>query len=378
METGKISADRRTAGAYGKQSKPSPLSAFVPIEDKSMPKPEQTTVSQAWSIPKSNAQALKAENEEQKKPAYEKTYEPAFSLPKVRPVESFTEKDTSDKDIREKSTDTYAKITEGIYSEEPRKQTQSLSDISVSETAQGKLLTQADIVREDIREMKESGESSRRELFPGEIKPPRAQSKSAEKEESEQAPYRIIGEAFNSYIFVETDGKLLLVDKHAAHERIIFETFKKIMQGGENLSQMLMLPIDIHLGRDECSTLREYKAEIESVGFTYTISETKISVHAIPVGISMDAVPEIFEIFAERLMSGTGNVSLTRDLIFEKALYQASCKAAIKAGRQYNEKDNEWLCEKLMRMPDITFCPHGRPVAIEMSKTMLDKQFERL
>ena len=68
---------------------------------------------------------------------------------------------------------------------------------------------------------------------------------------------------------------------------------------------------------------------------------------------------------------------LTRDIIFEKALYQASCKAAIKAGREYPVEHQKWVVEKLMEIPDITFCPHGRPVAMELSKKNIDRQFER-
>ena len=78
-----------------------------------------------------------------------------------------------------------------------------------------------------------------------------------------------------------------------------------------------------------------------------------------------------------RIKDGQGNAKLTRDILFEKALYQASCKAAIKAGREYVEAHTEWIVEQLMKIPDITFCPHGRPVAMELSKRNLDNQFER-
>lgn len=197
-------------------------------------------------------------------------------------------------------------------------------------------------------------------------------------EEKTIPPYKIIGEIFNSYILIDLGEKVLVIDKHAAHERIIFERFKEIMRCREQASQMLMLPIELGLSRDECGALEEYRAEIESAGFTFDVFENKVNIHSATTGIAIEAVPDIFQTFAERLLDGTGNVELTRDLVFEKALYQASCKAAIKAGRKYAEGHTEWLCRKMMEMPDITFCPHGRPVAIEMAKNMLDKQFERL
>ena len=80
---------------------------------------------------------------------------------------------------------------------------------------------------------------------------------------------------------------------------------------------------------------------------------------------------------ADRLKSGTGSASLTRDIVFEKALYQASCKASIKGGREYPPEYIEWLIAKLMEIPDITVCPHGRPVAMELSKGNIDRQFLR-
>ena len=80
---------------------------------------------------------------------------------------------------------------------------------------------------------------------------------------------------------------------------------------------------------------------------------------------------------AAQLLQGTGNVRLTRDILFEKALFQMSCKASIKAGRVYTDEDIEWVVRQLMENPEITFCPHGRPVAMELTKKMLDQQFGR-
>lgn len=202
--------------------------------------------------------------------------------------------------------------------------------------------------------------------------------KKQEEPEREIPPYRIIGEAFNSYVFIDLGEKMLVVDKHAAHERIIFEHFKKIMDKGEQASQMLMLPVKINFTREEIAALEEYRGEIESAGFTFETEENAVNVQSFPVGIEASAISDIFGEFATGLLTDSASVSITRQFAFEKALYQASCKAAIKAGRQYPEEHIKWLCQKLMELPDITFCPHGRPVAIEMTKNMLDHQFERL
>ncbi len=189
--------------------------------------------------------------------------------------------------------------------------------------------------------------------------------------------YRIVGEAFNSYVIVEVEEKMLIIDKHAAHERIIFEKLKANMYSSDVPSQLLMIPVDIMLMSDEVSAIEQYRPEIEAVGFEFTTSRNLVSVSSLPMGIEPDAVGDMFTVIADRIKNGTGSVDVTRNIVFEKALYQASCKAAIKAGREYPAEHQKWVVDKLMQIPDITFCPHGRPVAMELSKKNIDRQFER-
>lgn len=189
--------------------------------------------------------------------------------------------------------------------------------------------------------------------------------------------YRIVGELFNSYVVVELGEKMLLVDKHAAHERVIFEQLKAGMRHKDHASQLLMLPVEVIMTSDEVAVISEYRTEIEAVGFEFSCGRNTVSVSAIPEGISLDAVSDMLGVIADRIKSDTGTAMLTRDIIFEKALYQASCKAAIKAGREYPPEYVAWLVDKLMELPDVTFCPHGRPVAMEMTKKKIDHQFER-
>ena len=189
--------------------------------------------------------------------------------------------------------------------------------------------------------------------------------------------YRIVGELFNSYVVVELGEKMLLIDKHAAHERVIFERLKAGMKSQNPSSQLLLLPLEVMLTSDEVSIIDEYRQEIEAVGFEFSLGRNTVSINAIPEGVALEAVSDMLAVIAERLKSNTGTAALTRDIIFEKALYQASCKAAIKAGREYPPEYVAWLVDKLMELPDITFCPHGRPVAMELSKKKIDHQFER-
>lgn len=193
----------------------------------------------------------------------------------------------------------------------------------------------------------------------------------------ESLQYRVVGEVFNSYVIVERGSEMLLIDKHAAHERIIFEQLKAGLKDVKINSQMLMLPIEIMMTSDEIQAIIDYRAEVEAVGFEFTVGKYAISVTAIPEGIDSDGVVDMILVMAERIKSGTGSAGLTKDIIFEKALYQASCKAAIKAGREYSKEQIKRIVDKLMEIPDITVCPHGRPVAMILDKKNLDRQFER-
>ena len=198
-----------------------------------------------------------------------------------------------------------------------------------------------------------------------------------EEQKQESLEYRIIGEAFNSYVIVERGSEMLLVDKHAAHERIIFEQLKEGLKDATVNSQMLMLPIEIMMTSDEIQAICDFREEIEAVGFEFASGRYSLSVTAIPEGIDADGITDMLLVMADRIKSGTGTANLTKDIIFEKALYQASCKAAIKAGREYSQEQIKRIIDKLMQIPDITVCPHGRPVAMILDKKNLDRQFER-
>lgn len=193
----------------------------------------------------------------------------------------------------------------------------------------------------------------------------------------ETVPYRIVGEVFHSYVIVETGDKMLLIDKHAAHERILFEQLKAGLGAVDVVSQLLMLPVDVMMTSAEVEALREYGDELEKIGFSLRFARNTVSADAIPESVDPAAIADMLGSMAGRILNATGGVKLTRDIIFEKALYQAACKAAIKAGRAYADEHIRWIVDKLMTIPNITFCPHGRPVALELSHHMLDKQFDR-
>ncbi len=201
----------------------------------------------------------------------------------------------------------------------------------------------------------------------------------AEEEDNKTLPfYKIIGEAFYSYIFVEMADRVLIIDKHAAHERIIFEELKRNMKKKKNVLQFLIVPIKLELDGVEKATVSEYFDEISAIGFEIRIEENgDFMLYAIPVGLNTDEAVDLFMSVCTRLGQGTGSAEVSKDIVFEKALYQASCKAAIKAGRPDAKEDTEAFIKKLLVLPDIRYCPHGRPVAFELTKDNLEKQFKR-
>ncbi len=189
--------------------------------------------------------------------------------------------------------------------------------------------------------------------------------------------YRLIGEVFHSYLLVEQDERLLLIDQHAAHERLIFERLNRARKKHDGSGQTLLVPLEVMLTTDEVQTLENYRADVEALGFRFTSSRNTLSVSVIPLGMTSEAASDLLTVVATRLAEGTGDAALTQDILFEKALYQASCKAAIKAGRVYPPEYAKQIVDELMRLPDITVCPHGRPVMMEITKQKMDKEFGR-
>ena len=200
-----------------------------------------------------------------------------------------------------------------------------------------------------------------------------------ESEVTERRDYKYVGEAFDCYVIIEEGNELLLIDKHAAHERVIFEELnERRRKDGRVASQSLLLPLTVILTPEEVSAAHEYADELRSVGFEFTLGEKSADITAIPDAISVTNAEELFVQMIDEIVAGAGNPRLTEELRREKALYQVACKAAIKGGREYNRQIIDWLIDKVLSLPDITVCPHGRPIAYKLKKSELDRQFNRI
>ena len=196
---------------------------------------------------------------------------------------------------------------------------------------------------------------------------------------NEHVEYRIIGEAFNSYVIVEVENKVLMIDKHAAHERINFERMKRNVRRSEGGSQMMLVPVRISLDPRGYSALRENADELKTIGFLLEFSDADHSaaLTGYPSKLDEEDACDLLDELCDRLSEGTGTVRTSFESLLEKALYQASCKASIKAGHVEDAAHVKWICDNLLALPDIKFCPHGRPVAIELTRSEIEKQFKR-
>lgn len=189
--------------------------------------------------------------------------------------------------------------------------------------------------------------------------------------------YKIIGELYNSYVIVELGDIAYIIDKHAAHERIIFEDLKAKIAEAEPSSQLLLIPIDVELSHEELGAIVEWDEDVRKTGFGFELDGKIAHLYEIPAEIDTSAAIDSFLTLLDKLASGEADASSTRYARFEKALYQCSCKAAIKAGRIYDQGHVKWICDRVLTLDNIKYCPHGRPIAFEITRHFLEKQFER-
>ena len=181
--------------------------------------------------------------------------------------------------------------------------------------------------------------------------------------------FRLIGEALRTYIIVESDERLWLIDKHAAHERIHFDRLRSAAY--EPMPQALLDPIII--SPQDPATLLDSADMLESLGFSVDdFGNGNIAVRQIPSDIEAWDTEGVLSDISRELSRG-GDTSARRDEI----LASVACKAAIKSGKNLTERELSALAARVMS-GEVRHCPHGRPVSFEMTKTFIDKNFLRI
>ena len=188
-----------------------------------------------------------------------------------------------------------------------------------------------------------------------------------------EIPWRMVGELYNAYIIVEQGEDAFLIDKHAAHERILFE---KLKANQEKISaQMLLTPVPVTLSADSAGELLANTDMLLELGFEIDeFGDNTVLLRQIPMDLSPDGAAQALESLAADLQSGRRE---NRDTVRDTLLHTVACKAAIKAGWNSDEKELLALVKQVMSREDLKHCPHGRPICITLSKKQLEKQFKR-
>ena len=188
--------------------------------------------------------------------------------------------------------------------------------------------------------------------------------------------YKFIGIAFSTYIIIELGKELYIIDQHAAHERIMYEKIKENYNKDENKdSQLMLLPDIITLTHKEMDIAKENMDIFKKAGFILEeFGENTIKLTGVP-NICLDL--DTKELFLETLDEINTVARTARQEIEEKFIATVACKAAVKANMALTKEEVESLMDKLLVLPNPFTCPHGRPTAIKMTKTDIEKKFSR-
>ena len=184
--------------------------------------------------------------------------------------------------------------------------------------------------------------------------------------------FRIVGEAFKTYIFVELENKLLMIDKHAAHERILFEKYKQQSSFG----QLLLHSVTVSLSPDEYNAILENSDLLYKAGYEISdFGDRCIKVNSCPTELVDEDISVIITEIASFLATNAKTVMPEKlDWIY----HSMACRAAIKAGNTTTPYEIEVFVKELLARDDIRYCPHGRPVMVEITQKELEKQFKRI
>ncbi len=189
----------------------------------------------------------------------------------------------------------------------------------------------------------------------------------------EVAQWHMVGELYNTYIIVQEGDNAFLIDKHAAHERILFEKLKAHQEA--ITPQSLLTPIPLRLSPESAAILLSNQPLLAELGFEVEeFGENTVLLRQIPMDLSPEDAADAAEALAADLLRGRHD---TAETVRDELLHTIACKAAIKAGWHTDEKELLTLARQVMENEDLKYCPHGRPICVTLSKKQLEKQFKR-
>ena len=186
-------------------------------------------------------------------------------------------------------------------------------------------------------------------------------------------PWRMVGELYRTYILVEQGEEAFLIDKHAAHERILFNKLKARQE--DIVPQTLLTPIPVRLDPKGASEIMSHLDMMEELGFALEeFGENTLLLRQIPMDLSTDSAEETVETLAQDLLRGK---ITSPDTVRDEMLHTVACKAAIKAGWVSDEQELLAVAKEVMEHEELKYCPHGRPICVSLSKKNLERQFRR-
>ena len=185
-------------------------------------------------------------------------------------------------------------------------------------------------------------------------------------------PYRILGEVFSEYILAESGEELILIDKHAAHERMLFDRLKQ--RSFDTVSQLLLSPALCKPEPEDLAILLENRELLSELGVeAEDFGGGALLVRQLPADFAPEDAPSLLSEIAEALRLGKKPGSLG---VRDETLATMACKAAVKAGRDSDPREWGPIAEAVLR-GEVKYCPHGRPVTMRLTKKQLDRNFRR-
>lgn len=194
--------------------------------------------------------------------------------------------------------------------------------------------------------------------------------------QQEKTPLRLVGVVFDTYWIFETGDRLLLVDQHAAHERILYDRFIKLYET-QRVSQKLLSPQLVRLTAYDIAQVQEYAPLLADAGFEVEpFDETCVAIRAVPTLFGENDSPR--ELLMEALSEcQAGRGQATREMI-QRRVAQMACKHAIKGGDKLNRQQMEGFLKEMLQSDSMPNCPHGRPIVTEVTRYALEKRFKRI
>ena len=273
---------------------------------------------------------------------------------------------------------------QNLYFTEPRK------EYSVSDTAPKAPVTFAPTVKEpvmpelpdvtespapsDVSEVKQEAvqEVTQQELPEVQELVPQTREESLH----ELVSSRVIGTLFDTYILMEsTDRTLIMVDQHAAHEKVLYEKLVAMEMEKKVVSQPLLAPAVVSLSRSDINFIEEHEQELSDIGFEISsLGDNELAIRSVPAEIDPQNVSSAFIDMIDEWM----NASKTRNDALILSLATSACKAAVKGHDKLHDIEIKGLLEDLSKLKDPYHCPHGRPIVIRLSEKEIEKEFKRI